>query len=164
MRNMCSWKERKYLCHYRVTQNAICDMIGTSPSTLKCYPRVRELLEKRVGLHHAYIRSQSRLDEDELIAKVKVMAEELVNLGQPVTRYAIGERVDVPPLVLSRYQRVEIVVKQSIERQQLLHEDELLTRVKIAVRQLEEDGLKHYPRVKSILGQYVKRGPLAKTL
>jgi len=210
---------------------------------------VRELLEERTGLHQAYIRSQSRLDEDELLAKVKAAAEELVNLGQPVSRYAIGERVDVPPLVLSRYQRVDIVVKESIEKQRLFHEDELLTRVKTAVRQLEEEkqpithlaisnrvnltpsllyyypkissfvkktindnryklrsqlfllredelvekvleeihqlqqlgqpvllktiarkvemtpkGLKHYPRVKGILGQFVKRGPLAKTL
>ncbi len=232
-----------------ITQYAICKLMGKSPGSFKRYPRVRELLEERTGLHQAYIRSQSRLDEDELLAKVKAAAEELVNLGQPVSRYAIGERVDVPPLVLSRYQRVDIVVKESIEKQRLFHEDELLTRVKTAVRQLEEEkqpithlaisnrvnltpsllyyypkissfvkktindnryklrsqlfllredelvekvleeihqlqqlgqpvllktiarkvemtpkGLKHYPRVKGILGQFVKRGPLAKTL
>jgi hypothetical protein len=64
----------------------------------------------------------------------------------------------------------------------LLREDELVEKVLEEIHQLQQlgqpvllktiarkvemtsTGLKHYPRVKGILGQFVKRGPLAKTL
>ena len=66
-------------------------------------------------------------------------------------------------LQLFRLREDELVEKvlEAIHQLQQIGQPVLL---KAIVRKVEEDGLKHYPRVKNILGQYVKRGPLAKTL
>ncbi len=154
-----------------VTQRAIGESIGMTPSGLKHYPRARTTLEQVTAKHRhdTKIKSQqgnesrAQQREDELIKKVHKVVGHLASLGKPMTQQAISQAVGMSPRSLKRYPRVRTILEQLAEerrrgtqwRVQRL-EDELVEKVENAIKHLEH---LEQPVTQQAIGEIVAMSP-----
>ncbi len=153
-----------------VTQKAVSKKLQVPLVDLRRYSSVKSLFQQA-----AERREQKR--EEDFMARVKGVVQELLDLGLPITRIAISERMNLSISMLYHYRAVDSCVKEVIEkdRQQRLEsqfqarEEELENLVLKAIEQLHQVGqivtvraiarivhltpksLKRYPRIKAIL-------------
>ena len=163
-------------CGEEVTQEKICERMGVTRGILPHYPLVKSLIDQSVA------RYQRRM-EDELVARVESSITHLEAHGKPVTQAAISKLVGVHRNTLRRNARVRSLLEQ-FERlnhhhtkQFLLRENELIAKLKVAIKKLEISGLqitqqavcemagiqlsalRNYTRAKILLVNSVKRHP-----
>jgi hypothetical protein len=131
------------------TLKAISKEVGISLSELRCYPRVKTLLEQNSNHLYAASREKSLVNEDRIIVEVKKAIAQLDSSGLPITRRAIGEIVGIPVSTLRHYSRVYVLLmqvagqhhlKQYHSEQASFHEDELVVKLEKAVELLESLG------------------------
>ncbi|HYT45073.1 MAG TPA: hypothetical protein VEP90_22290, partial [Methylomirabilota bacterium] len=131
------------------TQSAISKEVGIPLSELRCYPRVKMLLEQCSSQLYSASRKESLANEDAIIVEVKKAIVQLDTIGAPITQKAIGQIVGIPVSVLRSYSRVYALLMQVAGRDRLeqyrteqafLHEDELVVKLEKAVELLESLG------------------------
>ena len=130
-----------------VTHKAVSQMIGISTSSFRRYPRVKTLLEQKVGDYHLRRIQQTQDRESELLKQVSNAIEQLKLRGVPVTHKAVGEYVGRNRSQLTHYPRVKALLDQETCRIRTrrtkieLTEDELIAKVSEAINELEQSGL-----------------------
>ncbi len=135
----------------KVTNPAICELVGISLPTLKRYKKDMEAFEpitvraKRQRMDQAhYIAS-----EDELLAKLEELIRGVEKRQETITRQDIIEFLGLSKTTLRRYPRVRLLLKHlsslplyiDQRRQQTqLRQEKLLSKAEGAIRRLEELG------------------------
>ncbi len=162
----------------RVTRSAVGRLIGVTASNFRLYPRVKELLDRRVGIYSLKYVQQAHERERTLAIKVEGAIKLLEDHGQPVTQAAVSRLIGIPRAYLRRYPSIKALFEQragQYYRHQVelacQREDQLVVGVLGAIAQLQAAGLpvtqrnvseivgKHkstlqrYPRVKELFSQ-----------
>jgi len=131
------------------TLSAISKEVGISLSDLRCYPRVKTLLEQCSSELNSASRKKSLANEDRILAEVKKAIAQLNTSGMPITQKAIGEIVGISVSALRRYSRVYTLLMQVAGQYHLeqyrseqanFYEDELVVKMEKAVELLESLG------------------------
>jgi len=160
----------------RVTESAVCKIVGISRSCFTTYPHLREIIEK-----HADYRRRIQLEaiirrEDELLVQIEEAIQTLNSLNQRVTQEAIVAIVGMGQTSLRRYPRVKTLLKKEVgtyhhstRTYYRVRENELVEKAKAAKEQLEVSGqiatqaavarilgidasyFKYYPNIKKVL-------------
>lgn len=161
-----------------VTRRAVGRLLGVNATNFRLYPRVKELLDRRVGIYSPKYVQQAHEREHTLAIKVGGAIKLLEDHGQPVTQSAVSRLIGVPRAYLRRYPAVKVLFEQRAgqyyrHQVELAHqrEDQLVVEVQVAIEQLQAAGLpvtqrsvseivgKHkntlqrYPRVKQLFSQ-----------
>ena len=130
-----------------VTHKAVSQMIGISTSSFRQYPRVKALLEQKVGDYHRHRIQQAQERETELLEQVGNAIEQLKLRGVPVTHKAVSDYVGRNRRQLTHHPRVKALLDQETCRfrtkrtKSELIEDELTAKVSAAINELEQSGL-----------------------
>ncbi len=162
------------------TTRRVGNLVGVDPTYFRRHPRMNMLLKESMKKYRAhYGLKKNQVKEEELLLKVEIAIRELEAAHQPVTQRAIGRIVGKRPEKLKSYARVKALLEQRVnwpqiqQEQARSYEDDLFTRVEIALQQLEALGKKKtlhavgqlvgvsstnfrlYPRVRDLLMQSI---------
>ncbi len=159
----------------RVSRRAVGRLIGVNASNFRLYPRVKELLDRRVGIYSQKYVQQAHGRERSLAIKAEAAIKLLVAQGQPVTKAAVSRLIGVPRAYLRRYHSVKVLFEQragqyyrhQVELSQQ-REYQLVMEVQGAIEQLQASGLPvTLKSVSEILGRHtstLQRLPLVRKL
>lgn len=126
-----------------VTHIALSQIIGVSAQYFKTYPRVKTLIESKVGEYHSYSIRQAEERETKLLERASSAIEQLKSNGLPITRTAVCEIIGKRSRHLVAYPQVKTLLDQETSRtptKRILHptgEDELIWNVNKAIEELE---------------------------
>ncbi len=95
-----------------VTHEAVSQIIGISPSSFRHYPRVKILIEQKVGDYHRHRILQAQERENELLEQVGNAIEQLKLRGVPVTYKAVSEYVSRSRRHLTSHPQVKALLDQ----------------------------------------------------
>ncbi len=183
---------------HSITQQNISNMVGKSQDTLLRFPRVKALLLQYTKAQQSYRRTLTKSQgskyidkvnkktiqsEEELLAKVKVVMQQLESSQQKVSIRAICVAVGISQSYLYSWPSIISTVQEFIQRtnSRVLElrfqqrEEELVQSVLVAIAQLQSDGqrvsvgaitrvvhlsqaaLYRYPKVRVVLEDIAKR-------
>jgi transcriptional regulator with XRE-family HTH domain len=158
-----------------VTYRAIGTMVGLSGTGSKYYPRVKALVEQSVSRYRNRVLNQKQQQEEKLVEEVESSIEQFKTQGATITQTALRKSVGVPLGNLRRYPRVRALLEQypsqdpSKERRFVARENDLVTRIELAVEELisagqpltqssiceivgvDSSNLRQYPRARVVL-------------
>jgi len=131
----------------RVTMNAVCRIVGISPSCFTTYPCIKALLDQRAD-HRSRIQLEKAIQrENELFLHVEEAIRELRSLNRQVTQKAIAALVGMQPNSMKQYPRVRSVLAENAgvyhhntRTHSQEREGELVARVAAAKDLLESSG------------------------
>lgn len=163
-----------------ITQRNVCQIVGRWSTSLKKYPRVKELLDQYSSEYRLYLLEAKEQREKDLIEKVKKAIQQLEDLQKPITFKSVNQIVGVSLGILRYHARArELIAKHAPEnlkaraRERMLIEEALAQKVEKTIQELKASGacislqkiceqigetlgkLRSYPRVYKILKPYV---------
>jgi len=163
-----------------ITQRHVCQIVGVWSTSLKKYPRVKELLDQYAREYRHYLLEAKKQRENDLIEKVREAIQQLEDLQRPITLKSVSQIVGVSPGTLSYHNGTrELIAQHAPEnlkaqaREKMLIEEALAQCVEKTIQELKASGadislqkiceligeppskLRSYPRVYKILKPYV---------
>lgn len=150
--------EGKSLIRQNIAQAA-----GVTPSTLRRYAQVKEILAK-VSQKRAQLKQQQKQQrEQQLVARVQATIVQVEALNMPLTQDNVAQRVGMPTHTLRYYPQVKLLLRQvTAKRQQLTiahmqqRDRDLADQVRQAAQALTDRG---QTVTKQAIGQIVGMDP-----
>lgn len=127
----------------RVTQQGIEELVGMTRWVLKDYPSVKARFEQ-LGANLSLLGLQRAVQED---------VEQALEHGSALTYWSIAERIGVSKQTVRRDAQVRAMVERAQKEARQRREDDLFSRVKLAIEELVSQGKKvTVSRVSQIVG------------
>ncbi len=130
-----------------ISQRNICRIVGMWGTSLKKYPRVKEVLDQYVREYYFYRNEAKKQRENGLIEKVQKAIQQLEDLQRPVTTKSVSQIVGISPVTLRSHISVRKLIGHYVpknlkiqEQERILIEEKLVEKVQVTIQDLKSSN------------------------